>query len=155
MTHDYDAQVLALSLEKALALACYGESVAAYRYRTLAEKSTQADHSKTFQEMAEEEQGHHQQMRELLQSEYPGSDFVLSNEDKALVTVGQRMIEVTNPDSFRRAIELLQESERQTGRFYATCCRLTLRDDLQSLLKEMSDECFEHAQRLSSILPMD
>jgi len=154
MMPDYQARLRALATEKALAIAAYGESVAAYRYRTLGEKTSSHEQRKIFTEMADEEQGHHQRLQALLRRRFPGSDFVLSSEDKELVTVGPRMLEVTDSESFRRAMELIHDSELQTGRFYAGLYESTEYDDLKSFLKEMADECFEHAERLRQIHPL-
>ena len=142
-------------MEKALAVAAYGESVAAYRYRTLSEKPPSPLHRKLFTEIADEEQGHHRQIQGLIRKHYPGSDFVLSAGDKELVTVGPRMIEITDRASFDRALQWLCGSERLTGRFYAVLHEVTDRADLQPLLKEMADECFAHAERLRNIPPVD
>ena len=86
-----------LSPAKALAVAAYWESVAAYRYRTLAEKATTEAQRKFFVDMANEEQSHHTRMQDLLKEHFPGADFVLTPEDKELIIVGPRMLEV--PDS--------------------------------------------------------
>lgn len=151
MTDNYENKVRALSTEKALAVAAYGESVAAYRYRTLSEKPPSPLHRTLFTEMADEEQGHHRQVQELIRRHYPGSDFVLSSGDKELVTVGPRMLDITDRASFDRALQWLYESERLTGQFYAVLHEITDRADLQPLLKEMADECLAHAERLKAI----
>lgn len=154
MTPDYDSRVRALSPEKALALAAYGESVAAYRYRTLCERTPSKPHRKLFTEMADEEQSHHLRLQDLLKANFPGSDFVLSAGDKELVTVGPRMIEVTDRPSFERAMKLIRESEILTGRFYACLHDAIDLPDMKPFLKEMAEECFEHAARLDRIPPL-
>ena len=148
---DFKAKVDALSLDKALALAAYGESVAAFRYRTLLEKAPLDAQRKTFAEMAAEEQQHHQVAQDLLQKESPGAEFVLSPEDKELVIVGPRTLDLSNEEAFSQAMEYIYESELQTGRFYARFFEITNRTDLKPMLKEMADECFEHAERLKEI----
>ncbi len=147
----FDAKVRALSIEKALAVAAYGESVAAFRYRTLCEKAPTEAHRRVFTEMAEEEQGHHEQIQALLGGEYAGADFVLSAEDKALVIVGPRTLDCSTPAAFARAMSDIHDSEVQTGNFYARFHDATSRTDLKPLLREMADECYEHAQRLLEI----
>jgi rubrerythrin len=137
-------------MEKALAIAAYGESVAAYRYRTLTERAVKPEQRRIFEEMADEEQGHHQAIRQWLDREFPDSDFVLTDADKALVIVGPRMIDLSGPKAFREAINMIYESERLTGSFYAALHDLTHRSDLKPMLKEMAEECFEHAERLKS-----
>jgi len=151
VTKDDLTTIRGLSIEKALAVAAYGESVAAYRYRTLAEKASTQARRLLFEEMADEEQGHHVQIQELLRREFPGSDFVLTAADKELICVGPRMVEVTDRKSFEQALEFIYETERLTGRFYAALYEVTTRKDLRPLLKEMADECFEHAERVKAI----
>jgi rubrerythrin len=155
VSDDYSARLRALSTEKALAVAAYGESVAAYRYRTLSQKPPSARHAKIFAEIADEEQAHHAQVQDVLRRHFPGSDFVLSASDKELVTIGPRMIEITDRASFDRALEWLYESERLTGRFYQTLHDVSDRADLRPLLKEMADECYAHAERLREIPPVE
>ena len=136
-----------------MTIASYGESVAAHRYRTLAEKTESPTHRAIFQEMAEEEQGHHVMVHELLKKRYPGSDFVLTSTDKDLVIVGPRILEIGDREAFARAIEMICASERLTGRFYAALHETVDDTTLQPLLKEMADECFEHAAKLAGIPP--
>jgi rubrerythrin len=151
MTPEFRSRILALSTEKALAVAAYGESVAAYRYRTLCEKAASERQRDIFEEMAVEEQGHHQRLQAMMKKYFPGSDFVLSTEDKELVTVGARMIDVHDTGSFQHALELIHASELQTGRFYACLHETTDREEFKGFLKEMADECFEHAKTLQAI----
>jgi rubrerythrin len=140
-----------LSTAKALAIAAYGESVAAYRYRTLSRKAPTEAHRSTFLEMAEEEQGHHKVIQDLLDKEHPGASFVLSPDDKALVIVGPRLLELTGPGAFTKAMECIYQSERLTGSFYARFRDATDRRDLKWVLHAMAEECFAHAERLKAI----
>lgn len=151
--HDARDIMRRMSTEKALAIACYGESVAAFRYRMLAERAPTPQHEAVFIEMAEEEQGHHQALSNLLAKEFPGSDFLLTPEDKSAVIVGPRMLDIAGPAAFEKAMQHIHDSERLTGSFYAAFHDATPRADLKPLLKEMADECFEHAQRLKEIPP--
>lgn len=148
---DYHDKVSMLAPAKALAIAAYGESVAAYRYRTLSDKAPTTTYRDAFIEMATEEQGHHADVQSLLDRTFPNSDFVLSADDKSLIIVGPRLIEVTDRASFDRALVLIYESELLTGRFYRALHGVTPRDELKPLLKEMGDECFDHADRLKSL----
>lgn len=153
----YESKVKGLTMEKALAVAAYGESVAAYRYLTLAEKTTSDEHRTVFMEMAKEEQGHHQSLQGLAKTHFSGSDFVLKAVEKELVIVGPRLLDATDGSSQDRAIEQICASERLTGRFYAALCQRVELDNLAELkpfLKEMADECFEHADRLEAIPPL-
>lgn len=151
MSDDLEAKVRVLAPAKALAMAGYGESVAAYRYRMLAEKTTDETLVAVFVEMAEEEKGHHAMVEKLLTDRYPGADFVLSQEDKEMVTVGQRMLDVSDDASFDRAMVLLRNSERQTGRFYTALHACTDDPQLRSIFQAMADECVAHAHRLETL----
>lgn len=151
MSDEYEDKVRALSTEKALSVAAYGESVAAYRYRALSEKSPSENYRETFVEMAEEEQEHHVMVQELLKRHFPGSDFVLAVEDKELVIAGPRTLDVGDPEAFARSLGLICESERLTGRFYAVLHAHTTHENLRPLLKEMAEECVEHAKRLEAL----
>ncbi len=149
---DFDAHIQALSVAKALAILSYGESVAAYRYRTLCERTDDPLLRKTFQEMADSEQEHNEQVQKCLHDRYPGSDFVLTAEDKELVTIGTRLLELSRPDAMDEAIRVLHESELQTGRFYASLYRHTDDNSLKPLFKEMADECIDHARELTELI---
>lgn len=151
MSDDYQERVRALSIEKALAIASYGESVAAYRYRTLSEHTTSGEHRKIFTEMAEEEQDHHRMVLELINKTFPESDFVLSPEDKDMVIVGPRLVDVGSPEAFACAMEQILASELLTGRFYDAVHAVTDRANLKPMLKEMAEECIEHAALLEKI----
>lgn len=136
---------------KALAIAAYGESVAAYRYRTLVDKTTDERLKSIFQEMSDEEQGHHRQVQELTKQHFPGSDFVLTSSDKAMVIDGPRLLDVNDQASFDEALALIYESELLTGRFYHALREATDLDELKPLFQEMGDECFQHAKQLNQL----
>ncbi len=154
MVRDFEAAVRSLSLPKALAIGCYGESVASYRYRMLAEKATTEEHRAIFVDMAEEEQTHHKVLQQIFKERFPDRDFVLTPEDKELIIAGSRTLDLSSEKAFSRALELIYESERQTGRFYSVFHDTTSLTDLKSLLREMADECFEHAERIKGLPPM-
>lgn len=155
MSDEYRANVQKLSLAKALAIAAYGESVAAFRYRTILDRVTDESLSATFLEMAGEEQGHHARLQKLQRKLFPGSDFVLTPEDKGFVIVGPRLVEVTEDAPLSQTIEMMTRSERLTGRFYAVLAKATAVPDLESFFLEMADECFDHAKLLSGLKPHD
>lgn len=148
---DYLDTIRSMSLVKALAIGAYGESVAAYRYRTLAEKNEPGELQDTLSEMATEEQGHHTAVQNLSRKCFPDSDFVLTPEDKELVIVGPRVLDVSGGPALKRAFDQIYESERLTGRFYAALHDVTTRDELKPLLRQMADECVEHAARLKAM----
>lgn len=148
MATEYEDKVRALSPSKALAVAAYGESVAAYRYRTLADKTSSEQRRALFSKIADEEQHHHTLVQDELKRQFPGSDFVLTPEDKELVIVGPRMIDVTDQASLKQAFELMYQSERLTGKFYATLHETTTVEALKPLLRDMANECLGHAERI-------
>lgn len=153
MIDEYQTKVQSLSLAKALATAAYGESVAAYRYRTLLDRVTDEKLRSAFREMADEEQGHHGRVQELQQNLFPNSDFVLTPADKELVIVGPRLLEV-NPDvPLSDTLAMMIQSERQTGRFYAARGKIADDPELKAFMMEMADECFDHAKLLGTLSP--
>ncbi len=125
--------------------------MAAYRYRSLVEKTSDERLRAIFQEMCDEEQGHHRQVQDLTKRHFPGSDFVLTADDKAMVIDGPRLLDVNDQASFDEALSLIYESELLTGRFYHALQEVTDLDELKPLFKEMGDECFEHAQQLKDL----
>jgi len=151
VTDAYLDRVRALSTAKALTVAAYGESVAAYRYRTLAEKATTDAQRRLFVQIADEEQGHHAAVQELLQRHFPDSDYLLTAADKDLVIVGQRMFDLSDDPELTKTMVLICDSERRTGQFYAALAEITTRTDLQPIFRAMSHECYEHAEQLASL----
>ncbi len=155
MATTYEQKVQALSPAKGLAIAAYGESVAAYRYRTLADRTASERRRAVFSRTADEEQSHHALVQGLLGKHFPGSDFVLTDEDKELVVVGPRMIDVSDEASLKHAFELMYKTEQLTGRFYATFHDATAVEELKPLLKQMASECLNHAERIKNIPAAD
>jgi rubrerythrin len=138
---------------KAIAIAIYGESVAAYRYGILAEKALPEEHRKIFNEMRDEERGHQRALEALAQSHFPDGDFVLSAEDKDMVIVGARMLEVTDRESFLNAMRFLHDTEKRTGDFYNTLHQMMPEGKLGTFLQQMAAECYEHGDSLLKIDP--
>ena len=151
MATDLLTKVREIVPAKAFAIAAYGESVAAYRYRTLVDKTNDQRLQSIFQEMCDEEQDHHRQVQELNKRHFPGSDFVLTADDKAMVIDGPRLLEVNDQASFDEALSLIYESELLTGRFYHALEKVTDLEELKPLFKEMGDECFQHAKQLNQL----
>jgi len=140
-----------MSLAKSLTIAAYGESVASYRYRTLAEKTRNENHRRVFTEMADEEQEHHTHVQSLLKKHFPDENFVLTPADKESVIVGPRNLDPAEHGSTTAVLKTIQESERLTGRFYAALAEAASLTELRSIFKEMADECFDHAERLNQL----
>lgn len=151
VTDDYRQRVRALTTAKALTVAAYGESVAAYRYRTLAEKATDEASRKLFVQIADEEQGHHAAVEELLQKQTPKSDYLLTPSDKDLVIVGPRMLDLSDDPTLAKAMRMICASERRTGDFYAALAEITPLTELRPIFRAMAHECAEHAGQLEAL----
>ena len=147
---DHAQKVRSLLPAKALAIAAYGESVDTYRYRTLSTKTSDPAIRDEFIQMADEEQGHLAAMQQLIEEYFPG-DFVLTPEDKALIIVGQRLLDAYDDAALAKVMPLIIESERLTGRFYGVLAETMPRPDLKPFFQEMADECFDHAERLTQL----
>jgi rubrerythrin len=137
--------------DKILAIGAYGETVAAYRYLVLSEKSPEPADRVEFAAMADEEQGHKQRLQKLLADLYPDADFVLTAEDKELVVTGPRLIDVRDSAAYAEAMQMILETERKTAGFYAQNGKHMPQAVVQDLFKELAEEGAEHYQRLKSI----
>ncbi len=138
---------------KKIAVAIYGEQVASYRYGLLANKALNDRHHKIFLGMKQEETDHETRLRDLAQKRFPDADFVLSDKDKEMVIVGRRMLEVTDVDSFNKAMQFLHDTEKRTGLFYQVMHEMLPDGELGDFFKEMADECHEHGESLLAIKP--
>lgn len=138
---------------KRLAIAIYGESVAAYRYGGLADKARSEAHRRLFADMRQEERGHQQALERLAHKHYPDEDFVLTDEDKDLVIVGTRMLDLRDEASFRKAMQFLHDTELRTGQFYEALYALMPDGEIGRFLKKMAAECVQHAGSLLRINP--
>jgi rubrerythrin len=127
--------------DKALAIGSYGESVAAYRYLVFAEHAPTERHRRAFEAMADEEQD------EL----YPEADFVLSEQDKELVVVGPRLLQVRDPSSFAAALQMTLQTEQRTSGFYRRMSERIGHQRLQTVFRELADEGVEHYRRLRAL----
>lgn len=153
MTEELLQRLRTMPDAKKLAVAIYGESVASYRYAVLAEKSLSAQHRALFNRLKEEERGHQTALEQLSEQLFPESDFVLNPDDKDLVIVGTRMLQVTDASSFRKAMQFLHDTEKQTSRFYEALHELMPQGDLGRFLDRMARECATHARSLLLIEP--
>jgi rubrerythrin len=153
MQDDLLQRLKAMPNAKRIAVAIYGESVAAYRYGVLADSAVSAEHQHLFLSMKAEEEGHRAALKRLAAKQFPGADFVLNAEDKELVISGTRMLAITDSESFLRAMKFLHDTERRTGEFYRVLHDLIPDGDLGPFLAEMADECVEHAKSLLELRP--
>jgi rubrerythrin len=148
------AHLQKLGDDKALALAAYGESVAAYRYNVLAEKSRDAELKKSFEQMAVEERAHRDRLQNILKRIASGSDggsYFLSNDDKAAVCVGPRLVDARDETHFDEAMKLVIASEKRTSSFYRGYAIFAGDAELKALFEELAAEGLEHVQRLREI----
>ncbi len=108
----------AITDDKALAIAAYGEAVAAYRYIVLAEKSRSGPLQTSFHAMVQAENVQRDMLQKLLQELFPSACFYLTNRDKALVCVGPRLLDARDDARFDEAMRLTIASEKRSISFY-------------------------------------
>ncbi len=137
--------------DKALAIGSYGESVAAYRYLVFAEHAPTERHRRAFEAMADEEQDHKERLQRLLVELYPDADFVLSEQDKELVVVGPRLLQVRDPSSFAAALNMTLQTEQRTSGFYLRMSERVGHQRLQAVFRDLADEGVEHYRRLRAL----
>ena len=148
MATDADENLAGLGTDKALAIAAYGETVAACRYQLLAVKAPEPEACKQFADMADEEQEHKQRLQKITQRLYPDADFYLNDEDKELVVDGPRLLDVRDQASFAAAMELILITEKRTAGFYAKMSKHMDDEELRSLFVELAEEGAEHYKQL-------
>ncbi len=153
MIEEFRKRLREMPEAKRLAVAIYGESVAAYRYSVLADKAQIERHRRLFTQMKEEERAHQRILEALVGKHYPDDDFVLTSDDKDLVIVGTRLLELRDETSFRKAMQFLHGTEIRTGQFYETLCELMPAGEIGDVLQAMAKECSEHAASLLKIEP--
>lgn len=137
--------------DQILSIGVYGETVAGYRYTILAEKLPSEDDRKTFAAIADEEQGHKQRLQRLFERHYPDRSFYLSEEDKALVVAGPRLINVRDLDDYRQIMKLALDTELMTARFYRAMSTRSGNSEIRALFEQMADESFDHHRRLTDL----
>ncbi len=148
MSKSREELLSAMGPAKALTLGCYGEDMAAYCYLQLAEKAEREQDRREFRDMVTEEQEHRDRLRTLLDKHYPGSDFVLSPEEKQIVEGGARSLHITDRRSFEEAVRGVVASEAMTARFYRQMERHTDQPDVKAIFQELADEGVTHHKRL-------
>lgn len=134
--------------DRILSIGIYGETVAAYRYTVLSEKLPGEEDRKLFATIAEEELAHKQRLQELLDKLYPGSSFYLSDEDKALVVSGPRLIDVRSEPDYRKVMQMALDTERRVAQFYQELSTRAKTPDVQATFHELALEGFQHHGRL-------
>ncbi len=104
--------------DKALAIAAYGEAVAAYRYIILGEKAHSHQLRISFQNMVQTEYNQRDTLQNLLNDLFPSACFYLTNQDKAMVCVGPRLLDARDDARFDEAMRLTIASEKRSISFY-------------------------------------
>src|SRR5262249_39456268 len=79
--------------DKALAIAAFGESVAACRYMVLPEKARDPKLRESFESMAKDQRTQRDRLQTILQRLAPAAAYYLSQEDKLTVCVGPRLVD--------------------------------------------------------------
>ena len=153
MRDDFAERLATMPDAKKIAIAIYGESVAAYRYGVLADKAASEEHRKLFAAMRDEEKGHRAALEHLGRKHFPDCDFVLTSDDKDLVIAGARMLEVGDAESFHRAMRFLHDTELRTSEFYRTLHESMHQGEIGEFLEAMAEECVQHAESLLQIDP--
>jgi len=141
-----------LPVDQMLAIAVYGEQVAAYRYTVLAERVPGKRDRRMFAEIAQEEQSHRERIQRLLNRFHPDSSFYLSEEDKALVVAGPRLVDVRDPENYRQVVQLALDTEYRVACFYQAMVGKVANTQVRKVFKELADESFDHHARLSALV---
>lgn len=134
--------------DQILSIGIYGERVACYRYTVLSERLPNEEDRETFAAIAREERGHAQRLEMLRERHFPDRSFYLTDEDKALVVTGPRLIDVRDFEDYRQIMKLALDTELSVARFYAEMSKRTTITEIRELFEELSSESFDHHERL-------
>jgi len=137
--------------DKALAIAGYGESVAAYRYIVLSEKARDSNLRDSFEALAMEERRQRECIQTLLQRLSPAAGFYLSPQDKGAVCVGPRLVDARDDARFDEAMKLVIASEKRTASFYSRYAQHARDPDVRTLFLQLSAEGLGHVQQLRAL----
>jgi rubrerythrin len=137
--------------DKALAIAAYGESVSAYRYIVLAEKSPNASLRESFQEMVRQENVQREAIQSLLSRLFPAACFFLTAEDKNLVCVGPRLVDARDDARFDEAMRLIVASEKRSISFYSRYTAVTTAPEIKVLFEQLYREGLQRVKVLREL----
>jgi len=137
--------------DQMLAIAIYGETVAAYRYMVLSEKLPNEEDRKMFAAISDEEQTHKQQLQTLADKHYPDSSFFISDADKALVVAGPRLIDVRDIQDYRSVMGMALETEWLVARFYQAMSTRARTSEIRDTFTTLGNESFTHYRRLQKL----
>ncbi len=141
-----------LTDDKALAVAAFGESVAAYRYIVLSEKARDTRLRESFEAMAREERTQRDRIQGLLQQMAPSAGYYLSQEDKLAVCVGPRLVDARDDARFDEAMRLVIASEKRSASFYARFSAFAQDPAVKTLFTELAAAGIAQVQRLRALL---
>jgi rubrerythrin len=141
-----------LTDDKALAVAAFGESVAAYRYIVLSEKARDTRLRESFEAMAREERTQRDRIQGLLQKMAPSAGYYLSQEDKLAVCVGPRLVDARDDARFDEAMRLVIASEKRSASFYARFSAFAQDAAVKMLFTELAAAGIAQVQRLRALL---
>jgi len=138
--------------DKALAIAAFGEAVAAYRYIVLSEKTRDPKLRASFESMGLEERRQRDRIQTLLQRLAPTAGYYLSQEDKLAVCVGPRLVDARDDARFDEAMKLVIASEKRSASFYSRYAHFAQDPDVKSLFTELAAAGIEQVHRLRALL---
>jgi rubrerythrin len=141
-----------LTDDKALAVAAFGESVAAYRYIVLSEKTRDPKLRDSFEHMARQERAHRDRLQEILRRIAPTAAYYLSQEDKLAVCVGPRLVDARDDARFDEAMKLVIASEKRSASFYSRYSAHARDAQVKVLFIELAAEGIAQVQRLRTLL---
>ncbi len=137
-----------LSDNKALAIAAFGQSVAAYRYMVLAEKAADPRLRTGLQEMAARENNRRTQLQTLQEKLFSSTCFFLDSHEKNMVCVGPRILDARDQAHFDEALKLLIASEKRIAGFYARYAAQTGRSEIKETFSTFADESLHRVSLL-------
>jgi rubrerythrin len=138
--------------DKALAIAAFGESVAAYRYIVLSEKARDPRLRDSFEAMARDERHQRDRIQGLLQQIAPTAGYYLTQEDKLAVCVGPRLVDARDDARFDEAMKLVIASEKRSASFYARFSAFAQNPEVKTLFAELAAAGITQVQRLRALL---
>ncbi|NNM87703.1 MAG: hypothetical protein HKL95_04200 [Phycisphaerae bacterium] len=133
---------------KALAIAAFGQSVAAYRYMVLAEKAADPRLRAGLQEMAAREDARRTQLQALTAKLFSSACFFLDGHDKNMVCVGPRILDARDQAHFDEAMKLLIASEKRIAAFYARYAAQTARPEIKEMFSAFADHSLQRVSLL-------
>ncbi len=137
--------------DKALAIAGYGESVAAYRYIVLSEKARDHKLRDSFEALAVEEREQRDRIQAMLKQRSPAASFYLSAEDKGSVCVGPRLVDARDDARFDEAMKLVIASEKRTASFYNRYAQYAHDPEVRTLFITLAATGLRHVHQLREL----